>query len=193
MSSLGALRRSIKKERMPLNAAIANAKRKAFVVPLARIPLAHQLQRIENRAVQEVASAERDDELRRRIIDEKRNQRIAELEKQVAEAAAANQALTLRLAKRPAKIEVHDLTSDAEEDTPAPKVALVIPPAVKDEVCKPGESECQVCLNHKAIILAAPCGHSSLCYKCASDVATSSKLCPFCRATITALYHIKMV
>jgi len=119
----------------------------------------------------------------------------------VAAAAAAAAAAMPRQVER-VFVNVHDLTGDDDQDggevkelDEAEKAPLVqMPSLVQDEVAKEGEPECGLCMSNKAIILVAPCGHSSLCYGCASQVVKSDKKeCPFCRGKIAAVYHIKMI
>ena len=52
-----------------------------------------------------------------------------------------------------------------------------------------GETTCIVCMAHPKSHLATPCGHQCVCGICAAQL----KECPYCRTSVAAWVHVRVV
>lgn len=63
-----------------------------------------------------------------------------------------------------------------------------------DEVAKPGEPTCNLCLTNECIIALAPCGHRNCCRSCATRMLAKTAIshCPWCRAVVTNAMEVQV-
>ena len=71
-----------------------------------------------------------------------------------------------------------------------PPITAVNGKAEADLVGGASQAECLVCMAAHKEICCIPCGHVSMCGKCAEEVKRATGMCPLCRGPIQCLLHI---